>query len=91
MSDILEIHMQSDMIDCAICGEPDEFRWGVPTFNGDIVSNAFPEEMWASGGGGVSVCRECYEKHERGEIPVADRLYLERPPMGVHLVDGAGI
>jgi len=89
MSDeILEIRMQSNMIDCYICGEPDAYKWGVPIFNGDIVSNDFPDELWNGNGGGVSVCRACYEKHERGEIPTFDRYYLH---LAGKFIDGAGI
>jgi hypothetical protein len=92
MSDILEIRMQSGMLDCYVCGEPTEYRFGIPIYNGDIVSNDFPDDMWANGGGGQSVCESCYLKHERGDIPCADRLYLDRPPHGVYLgSDGAGI
>ncbi len=82
---ILEIRMQSGMIDCAICGEPDDHCWGVPTYNGDIVSNAFPDDMdW----GGVAVCESCYLKHERGEITTFDHCYL---PKGRSFIGGDGI
>lgn len=74
---ILEIRMQSNMIDCSICGEPDCHSWGVPTFNGDIVSNDFPDELWE---GSIGVCESCYCKHERGEIPTFDRMYLHHRP-----------
>lgn len=81
MSEILEIRMQQNMIDCFICGEPDRYQWGVPVFNGDIVSNDFPEELHRTEGGCQAVCRRCYEKHERGEIRTFDHYYL-------HLLDG---
>jgi hypothetical protein len=87
-SDILEIRMQSNEIDCAICGEPDDFAWGVPTYNGDIVSNDFPDDLYARTGGSMAVCRRCHEKHERGEIEVFDHYYYT-PLRG--FIDGAGI
>jgi hypothetical protein len=74
--EILEIRMQLRMIDCFICGEPDEHRWGVPVFNGDVVSNDFPDWLWRSGGGGQAVCRECFEKHACGELETFDHYYL---------------
>jgi hypothetical protein len=73
---ILEIRMQNQMIDCFLCGEPDEHRWGVPVFNGDVVSNDFPDWLWGKSGGGQAVCRECFGKHERGEMETFDRYYL---------------
>lgn len=73
--------------DCYICGAPTPMRWGVPVFNGDIVSNDFPDELWGESGGGQSVCESCYEKHARGEIKVFDSCYWTPPT----LIDGAGI
>ncbi len=73
---ILEIRMQSGGIDCSLCGKADEHCWGVPVFNGDVVSNDFPFWMWSSHGGSQPVCRRCYAKHERGEIPTWDHLYV---------------
>lgn len=84
----LEIRMQSHEIDCFICGEPSEQRWGVPVFNGDIVSVNFPEEIHLLEGGVQCVCESCYRKHEFGEIPTFDRYYLHLQP---GLINGAGI
>lgn len=90
MGQILEIRMQSGCTDCAMCGEPTEFRWGIPIYNGDPVSNDFvPPEEWRAGG--VSVCEECHRRHEDGRMRTYDALYERRGPMGVALVNGAGI
>ena len=83
----------SNLIDCDICGEPAPYAYGfgLPTFNGDIVSNDFPNELWRQHGGGVPVCEDCYRKHERGEMPTFDHYYIPRSPFGVLLMNGAGI
>lgn len=73
---ILEIRMQSGEVECSLCGEWDDWQWSVPTFNSDVVSNDFPDWMWQSGGGNQPVCRKCYEKHARGEVPTWDHLYV---------------
>lgn len=88
---ILEIHMQCDEIECGLCGEWTEFRYGVSTYNGDIVSNDFPDTMRREGGGSVAVCERCFERHAAGLIPTYDHYYVRPGPMGVCLVDGAGI
>jgi hypothetical protein len=88
MSDILVIDMNSRSIQCFLCGEWDEHRWGVPTCNGDVVSNDFPDEIWHEHGGGQAVCRECYEKHLNGLVPTFDRFYLH---LASGFVGGAGI
>lgn len=85
---ILTIRMQSGMVDCWICGEPTEYRWGVPTCNGDLVSNDFPDDLWE---GGQAVCESCFAKHARGELPTFDRYYVRRGPLGVDLIHGGGI
>ncbi len=87
MSDILEIRMQSNALECYICGEESDCGWSVPIFNGDIVSNDFPDYMWHAGGGGQAVCEDCYRRHERGEVPTFDHYYI-RP---AELIHGAGI
>lgn len=78
---ILNIRMQSGMIDCFLCGQPSDQRWGVPTVNGDVVSNNFPDDLVE---GGQSVCEECFNKHERGEIPTFDRYYVPRVRSFIH-------
>lgn len=88
MPAILEIRMQSHLCDCWLCGEPTEMQWGVPTYNGDLVSNDFPDAMWAGSGGGQSVCEDCYRKHERGELETFDHYYTWQ--LGL-FADGAGI
>lgn len=74
--DILVIDMNPREVECSLCGDWCEHRWSVPTYNGDLVSNDFPDEMWHTGGGGQAVCLECYEKHARGELMVFDRFYV---------------
>lgn len=81
------VKFQAHEIDCAICGEPDVFRWGVPTYNGDIVSNDFPDFMWGKNGGSVAVCERCHRLHAEGKIPAADADYLRHGT----LIDGDGI
>lgn len=88
MAEILNIRMQSHLTDCSLCGEATAHRWGIPTCNGDVVSNDFPDDLWQ---GSVPVCQRCYERHARGEIKTFDHYYVRRGPMGVCLIDGAGI
>lgn len=88
---ILEIRMQRGEIECSLCGAETELRWGVPTYNGDIVSNYFPDDLHRIGGGSVPVCEECYDRHAAGLVPTFDRWYVRRGPFGVELVDGGGI
>lgn len=76
MSDILEIQMQSSGIECFVCGIETEYCWGVPIYNGDIVSNNFPEEMWEHGRGRQAVCEPCYKAHEDGKMPTFDHYYI---------------
>lgn len=70
---ILEIRMQSNYVDCRVCGKPTEHQWGVPVYNGDIVSNDFPDDLWS---GGISVCRDCFDEHAAGRMPTFDRYYV---------------
>ena len=86
--DILKIHMQSHDATCMLCNAETDYNWSIPTFNGDIVSNEFPDWLWTTSGGGQAVCESCYEKHARGEIETFDRYY--RHLMG-DFADGAGI
>ena len=81
-ADILEIRMQSSEVQCGICNALTDLGWGVPTFNGDIVSNDFPDWMYSRGGGSFAVCERCYRKHERGEILVFDHYYVPETLMG---------
>lgn len=88
MNEILEINMNPREAQCSLCGEWTDYRWGVPTFNGDLVSNDFPNEIWLAEGGNMPVCESCYGKHERGELPTFDQFYLH---LQKGFVDGAGI
>ena len=87
-NDIEYIRMQSNETDCSICGKPTEIAWGVPTINGDIVSNQFPDWFWLQEGGNIHVCKSCYEKHERGEIATFDKYYI---PLTDGFIGGTGI
>jgi hypothetical protein len=88
MAEILEIRMQSHEVRCHLCDCWTEHRWSVPVFNGDVVSNEFPDSLWESGGGGIAVCERCYERHERGEVATFDECYLW---MLREFIAGAGI
>lgn len=80
------------MDNCGLCQRPAEsLDCGVPTYLGDVVSNAFPEEMLARDGGILQVCRDCHRQHERGRVLTYDRHHLRVGPFGFRLVDGAGI
>jgi hypothetical protein len=88
MSEVLEIRMQLHETHCSLCGEPTLCCWGVPAYNGDLMSNDFPDELISAGGGNQPVCEDCYDRHARGELETFDRFYLWR--VG-GLIDGAGI
>lgn len=84
----LEIRFQSFEVECSLCGRHTEMGWGVPTYNGDLVSNEFPDDLHRRGGGSIPVCRDCYDRHAAGKIETFDRCYL-RHREGFR--DGAGI
>ncbi len=88
MSDVLEINLNYREAQCGICGDWHEYAQGVPTFNGDLVSNDFPDWLHRTGGGSVPVCERCFNKHERGEIETFDDCYTHL--MG-GFCEGAGI
>lgn len=89
MADSLTIRLQTPGFGmgepCCSCGEPASGFHGLPTFNGDIMSNDWPGD-W----GGKVCCEECYLKHERGGMETADKLY-QHVLHGIGLLDGAGI
>lgn len=85
---ILEINMNVREAQCSLCGEWTEIRWGVPTYNGDLVSNDFPDWLWREGGGSEAACRRCHDLHAAGKLTTYDRCY--RHLMG-GFTDGAGI
>lgn len=88
MSSDLRIKLQSGMIDCSLCGAATEFRWGVPTFNGDVVSNDFPDELLGQGGS-VPVCERCFRAHAEGRLETWDHFYIHQA--AANLIGGAGI
>ena len=88
MPDILEIRMQLHEVQCSLCGDWTEHRWGVPTFNGDVVSNDFPDWLWGQAGGGQPVCEKCYDLHAAGKIETFDQYYMH---LAGGFTDGGGI
>ena len=76
MTEVLEINMNVREVQCSVCEEWTEHRWGIPTFNGDVVSNDFPDWLWSLHGGGQPVCRQCFDLHAAGQISVADLWYI---------------
>jgi len=84
----LLIDMNPREAQCWNCGQWTPHRWGLPTVNGDLVSNDFPDEIWGEHGGGVPACEECFRRHERGELPTFDRFYLH---LATGFTDGTGI
>lgn len=85
---ITEIRMQSNAVECYLCAVETEYGWSVPTYNGDVVSNDFPDDMWSKGGGAQPVCQRCYDMHANGQATCYDRLYL---PRGLSFINGGGI
>lgn len=67
---VIQIGMQDNTVSCWICGVETEFKWGVPTFNGDLMSNDWPGEWF-----GQSVCERCFDLHEQGKMITHDNLY----------------
>ena len=63
-------------IRCSWCGEWTAHRWGLPTYNGDLISNDFSDKLWAEGGGSVPACQSCFDKHAAGQLPTCDDYYL---------------
>lgn len=78
MSDILEIRMQTHEVECSICGDWTAHQWSVPTYNGDLVSNDFPDELIREGGGNMAVCEHCYDRHAADDMETFDSFYLWR-------------
>lgn len=70
MADVTIIDMNERWTDCWNCGAPTLSRWGLPIYNGDLVSNA-----WKGDWGGVPACEKCYLAHQRGELPTFDHCY----------------
>ena len=85
---ILEINLNAHAVECSLCGEWTDYRCGVPTFNGDLVSNDFPDWLWREGGGSQAACERCYERHAAGKVPTFDHYYRH---LMVRFTDGAGI
>jgi hypothetical protein len=81
MPDALVIRMQYHDAECSICGAPTDMSFGVPHFNGDLVSNDFPDWLYRTGGGSRPACWDCYLRHEMGELQTFDHYYR-------HLVGG---
>lgn len=84
---VLKIRMQSHTVECSLCGIETPWQWSVPVYNGDVVSNDFPDWMYERHGGNQSVCEACFNKHAAGQIPTCDAIYLRQGD----LMHGAGI
>lgn len=65
-----------DGVRCGLCAAWTDFRQSIPTYNGDVVSNDFPDELHRQGGGSFPVCMMCYKRHARGEVECFDRYYI---------------
>lgn len=75
-------------VQCSLCGNWDDDKWGVPTVNGDVVSSDFPDFIYRLHGGNASVCRVCFDRHEWHLIPTFDHLYYY---LGEGFTAGSGI
>jgi hypothetical protein len=92
MSQVLEIRMQRHETTCGLCGVGCHMEYGIPTYNGDVVSNDFPDELHRSGGGSFPVCQRCYLRHALGDVETFDHWYIEASAFGIFLgFDGGGI
>jgi hypothetical protein len=91
---ILEVELYPPMIDCGVCGQGDLFKWGIATYNGDIVSLEFPFHLVPDNSGSMAVCRDCFNAHAEGDprIETYDAEYLHLAYyIGPFGMDGAGI
>lgn len=86
--DVLVINLQRRESECALCGKWNADNCGIPVVNGDPVSNEFPDWIWGQHGGGVGVCRDCHDRHARGEVETYDDCYTW---LGRGFIDGGGI
>ena len=70
----LQIEMNRSMrpaLPCVVCGlDCSQDDCGLPTFNGDVVSNDWRGEWFSK-----PCCTECCRKHGEGLIPTFDRCY----------------
>lgn len=79
--DTLEIDLWLDReILCSLCGQETPLAFGIPTYNGDIVSNDFPDALRTEGGGSMPVCQQCYLEHKQGLMPTFDHYYVPVRP-----------
>ncbi len=77
----LTINMNPREVKCGVCGEWTEFKWGIPTYNGDIVSNDFPDHLYQGHGGNIAACLKCYTDHATGKMQTRDSWYVpEKKP-----------
>lgn len=60
----------------------------LPRWNGDIVSNDFPDGVSS---GNATCCQSCYERHAAGRMPVADEQYTAYLDRRGTFVGGSGI
>lgn len=71
-------------LNCFLCGDWTDYQWGVPTYNGDVVSNDFPDWLIREGGGCQGVCERCYEKHAAGKVRTFDGDYRHLDGLLIH-------
>lgn len=70
MRDVLSIRLYEPMVECRLCGAEAPHSWGVPMYEGNLLSNDFQGEWF-----GAPACKQCFEAHARGDLPTFDRLY----------------
>ena len=92
MNKPLEIRMQRHEANCGMCGDDCDMLYGIPTYNGDVVSNDFPDGLMPDAGGSFPACQRCYLRHAMGDVPTFDHWYVVAGAFGVFLgLDGGGI
>lgn len=67
---VLSIRLFEPYADCSLCGEETICRWGVPMYEGNLLSNDFKGEWF-----GQPACQACHDAHARGDLRTYDHLY----------------
>ncbi len=67
---ILLIRLYEPWAECRLCGADTPSRWGVPMYEGNLLSNDFQGEWF-----GAPACQACHDAHARGELRTYDHLY----------------
>jgi hypothetical protein len=71
---VLVIDLDERWADCWRCGELTPSRWGLPVWNGELVSND-----WQGEWGGVPACEACFDLHAAGKLSTLDCPLKEEP------------